>query len=262
MFLYHIVKIMTSSIGSGYDLSASQFSPDGRVFQIEYACKAVENSGTAIGIKCKNGVVFAVENVITSRLYEPDTINRTFTIDRHIGMAACGLLSDSKELSKIARENAISLREFTGEQTSVKNLARRVALYVHVYTLYGMARPFGCSIMMASCEKDKQPQLYMIDPSGVCYGYEACALGKAQQAAETEIEKLKRSELTMTQMVKELARIIYAVHDEVKDKLFEIELSWVGEESNYKHEKVPKALFDEAVNYAQAALDDSDIEEA
>ena len=59
-----------SSIGTGYDLSASQFSPDGRVFQIEYASKAVENSGTAIGIRGKDGVVFAVEKIVTSKLFE------------------------------------------------------------------------------------------------------------------------------------------------------------------------------------------------
>ena len=59
-----------SSIGTGYDLSASQFSPDGRVFQIEYANKAVENSGTAVGIRGKDGVVFAVEKIVTSKLYE------------------------------------------------------------------------------------------------------------------------------------------------------------------------------------------------
>lgn len=69
-----------------YDLSASQFSPDGRVFQVEYAIKAVENSGTAMGLRCKDGVVFGVEKLVTSKLYEPSTNKRIYTIDRHIGM--------------------------------------------------------------------------------------------------------------------------------------------------------------------------------
>lgn len=69
-----------------YDLSASQFSPDGRVFQVEYAAKAVENSGTVIGLRGKDGVVFAVEKLITSKLYEPGANKRIFHIDEHVGM--------------------------------------------------------------------------------------------------------------------------------------------------------------------------------
>lgn len=69
-----------------YDLSASQFSPDGRVFQIEYAGKSVENSGTVIGLRGKDGVVLAVEKLITSKLYEPESGARIFTIDKSIGL--------------------------------------------------------------------------------------------------------------------------------------------------------------------------------
>lgn len=69
-----------------YDLSASQFSPDGRVFQVEYAAKAVENSGTVIGLRGKDGVVFAVEKLVTSKLYEPGANKRIFHVDEHVGM--------------------------------------------------------------------------------------------------------------------------------------------------------------------------------
>jgi hypothetical protein len=75
-----------SSIGTGYDLSTAQFSPDGRVFQIEYAMKAVENSGTAIAIRVKDGVVFAVQKIITSKLHERGTNRRISTIDEHVGV--------------------------------------------------------------------------------------------------------------------------------------------------------------------------------
>lgn len=79
-----------------YDLSASQFSPDGRVFQVEYAAKAVENSGTVIGLRGKDGVVFAVEKLVTSKLYEPGANKRIFHVDEHVGMVwKCLLLLDS-----------------------------------------------------------------------------------------------------------------------------------------------------------------------
>ncbi|RWS21113.1 proteasome subunit alpha type-3-like protein, partial [Leptotrombidium deliense] len=84
-----------SAIGTGYDLSASQFSPDGRVFQVEYAQKAVENSGTAVALRGKDGVVFAVEKLVASKLHESGSNKRIATIDRHVGCAVAGLLADS-----------------------------------------------------------------------------------------------------------------------------------------------------------------------
>ena len=114
-----------TSIGTGYDLSASQFSPDGRVFQIEYAGKAVENSGTAVAIRGKDGVVFAVEKIVTSKLYEAGANRRIFNIDTHIGMAAAGLVTDARQLASIARDEVsqlqcliISSSCFSGQQLS------------------------------------------------------------------------------------------------------------------------------------------------
>ena len=93
-----------STIGAGYDQLASQFSPDGRVFQIEYAGKAVENSGTTVAIRGKDGVVFAVEKIVTSKLYEKGANRRIFNIDTHIGMASAGLVTDARQLASIARD--------------------------------------------------------------------------------------------------------------------------------------------------------------
>jgi hypothetical protein len=78
-------RAIQTSIGTGYDLANSIFSPDGRNFQVEYAVKAVENGGTSIGIRCKDGVVLAVEKVITSKLLKPGANKRIATIDRHVG---------------------------------------------------------------------------------------------------------------------------------------------------------------------------------
>mmetsp|Transcript_40904 Transcript_40904/g.130680 ORF Transcript_40904/g.130680 Transcript_40904/m.130680 type:complete len:82 (-) Transcript_40904:709-954(-) len=75
-----------SSIGTGYDLSATTFSPDGRVFQTEYATKAVDNSGTAIGVKCKDGVVLGVEKLVISKMLVEGSNRRIHTVDRHAGM--------------------------------------------------------------------------------------------------------------------------------------------------------------------------------
>jgi 20S proteasome subunit alpha 7 len=81
-----------TSIGTGYDLYTSQFSPDGRVFQIDYAGKAVDISGTAVALRGKDGVVFAVEKIVSSKLYVSDANKRIFNADRHIGIAVSGLV--------------------------------------------------------------------------------------------------------------------------------------------------------------------------
>jgi len=207
-----------SAIGTGYDLSASQFSPDGRVFQVEYAQKAVENSGTAIALRGKDGIVLAVEKLVTSKLYEVGANKRIFTVDRHIGVAVAGLLADARAIVENAREEAKNYRLEYGSPIPIKYLKDRVSMYLHAYTMYSALRPFGCSLLLASFDQIDGPQLYCLDPSGLSWGYFGCAIGKAKQAAKTELEKLKLKDMTCKELIREAAKIIYIVHDEIKDK--------------------------------------------
>jgi len=251
-----------SSIGTGYDLSAHQFSPDGRVFQVEYANKAVENSSTAVAIRCKDGVVFGVEKLVTSKLYERGTGKRIFSIDRHVGMAVAGLISDARQIVSVARDEAAYYRSVYGSPIPLKYLADKVSGYIHTYTLYSVYRPFGCSVFLSGYDKLDGPELYMIEPSGIYYGYHGIAVGKAKQNAKTEIEKLKLENMTCKEAVKEVARIIYIVHDEVKDKSFELELSWVNTETEGRHVLVPKDIAIEAETQAKKSMEeDSDSDE-
>eukprot|EP00090_Calanus_glacialis_P009555 TRINITY_DN1793_c0_g1_i1.p1 TRINITY_DN1793_c0_g1~~TRINITY_DN1793_c0_g1_i1.p1 ORF type:complete len:256 (-),score=102.25 TRINITY_DN1793_c0_g1_i1:87-854(-) len=251
-----------SSIGTGYDLSASQFSPDGRVFQIEYANKAVENSGTALAIRAKDGVVFAVEKIVTSKLYEKGANRRITNIDTHVGMAAAGLVTDARQLAEIARDEASTYRSDYGSPIPLTHLTQRVSSYMHAYTLYSSIRPFGATMMLGTWGKEDGAQLMMVEPSGVGYGYWGCAAGKAKSNAKTELEKIKMADMTCAELVKEAARIIYMVHDEVKDKMFELELSWVGEFTNGVHQRVPEKVHAEAEKFAKSAMEeDSDSDE-
>lgn len=174
-----------------YDLSASQFSPDGRVFQIDYASKAVEKSGTVIGLRGKDCVILAVEKIISSKLHEEDAAGRIFTIEKNIGMAIAGLVADGNYVADIARQEAANFRQQFEHAIPLKHLCERVAGYIHAYTLYSAVRPFGLSVIFASWDEVEGPQLYKIEPSGSSFGYYACASGKAKQQAKTEMEKLK-----------------------------------------------------------------------
>ncbi|KAH8499312.1 hypothetical protein H0E87_018004 [Populus deltoides] len=195
-----------SSIGTGYDLSVTTFSPDGRVFQIEYAAKAVDNSGTVIGIKCKDGIVMGVEKLIASKMMLPGSNRRIHTVHRHSGMfafsipdkigsclgsvgfdsdaAVAGLAADGRQIVARAKSEASNYQSVYGEPIPVKELADRVASYVHLCTLYWWLRPFGCGVILGGYDRDG-PQLYMVEPSGISYRYFGAAIGKGKQAAKT-----------------------------------------------------------------------------
>jgi 20S proteasome subunit alpha 7 len=250
-----------SSIGTGYDLSAGQFSPDGRVFQVEYAQKAVENSGSVIAIRGSDGVVFGVEKIITSKLYEDGCNRRVYSIDDHIGAAVSGMLSDARAVVNRSRDEAANYRNTYQIPIPLKTLTERVGKYMHYFTVYSSLRPFGVSILLGTWNERDGPKLHEIDPSGVVRGYFGCAVGKGEQNAKTEIEKLDMVNMPCKQLIKEVAKIIYSVHDEVKDKHFELELSWIGKDSEGRHELVPDALYDEAKKFAEDSLNDSDDED-
>mmetsp|Transcript_40904 Transcript_40904/g.130675 ORF Transcript_40904/g.130675 Transcript_40904/m.130675 type:complete len:114 (-) Transcript_40904:92-433(-) len=109
---------------------------------------------------------------------------------------------------------------------------------------------------MAVHDKAAGPQLYMVEPSGTAHRYFGTAVGKGRQAAKTEIERLKLEEMTCREAVVEVAKIIYSVHDEAKDKAFELELSWLCEESGNEHKRVPADLAQHAEEAAKAALEE------
>ncbi|KAG6336348.1 hypothetical protein ID866_2743 [Astraeus odoratus] len=225
---------------------------------VEYAAKAVENSGTAIGLRVKDGVVLAVEKLIHSKLLVPGANRRIQTVDRHMGMATAGLLADGRNIANRARDEIANIRSTWRETPTVKErpraVADRIALYAQAYTLYSSVRPFGISTIFGGVDKTG-PSLYVVEPSGVCLGYHGAAVGKGRQLAKTELEKLKLSELSIREAVVEAARIIYLVHDDNKEKEFELEMSWAGDETNGLHVPVPAELLADAEQKAREALE-------
>lgn len=247
-----------SGIGTGYDLSVSTFSPDGRVFQTDYAQKAVDNSGTAVGIKCKDGVVLGVEKTILSKMLVEGSNRRTYAVDRHAGVAVAGVAADGRQAVNRSIAEAQQYKSFYGDLIPGQVLAERLSSFVHVFTLYWYVRPMGTALLLAAVDKTG-PQLYLIEPSGTGLKYFGAAVGKGRQAAKTEIERLKLEEMTCRQGVIEVAKILHSVHDE--EKPFELEVSWVCEESGNEFQRVPADLLAQATAEAKAALAESDMED-
>ncbi|CAB3411479.1 unnamed protein product [Caenorhabditis bovis] len=249
-----------SSIGTGYDLAASTFSPDGRIFQVEYAQKAVDNGGTMIAIRGKNGVVMAVDKVITSKLYTDNANPRMFNVNENVGMGIAGVYPDGFSLKNYAYGEAMKWLKDYREPMPVQKVANSVAEYVHIFTL-GISRPYGAAAFFASWDKKDGGRLFLVEPSGLNYEYKAWSVGKHRQAAKSEIEKLKIEQLSVQDLVKEAARIIIAIRDENKDKDIQIEMGWVGEHTNGKFESVPDDVVAAAEEWANAKLDEDDMED-
>jgi len=234
-----------TGIGTGYDLYPTTFSPEGRLFQIEYAGKAADASGTVIGIRAVDGVVLGVEKLIRSKMLCKGSDKRIFTVAPHAGMALTGLLADGRQIVNTCREEASKYKKFYGQAIPGKMLNQRISNYIQYFTLHDSVRPFGSSVVISSYDKSG-PGLYMVEPSGISYGYHAVSVGQAKQVAKTELENINFNEITSREAAIEIAKIIYKIHDDVKDKEFELELSWVCDESNRKHERVPEDLLEEA----------------
>jgi 20S proteasome subunit alpha 7 len=239
-------------------LSATTYSPDGKVFQTDYAQKAVDNSSTLIGLRCKDGVVLAVEKLIVSKLLEKSE-NRISNIAKHAGIATAGLAPDGRQVASRAAEEAENYLRTYGDIIPAHVLCERLASYVHLFTLYWSMRPYGVTSMVASYDANGA-HLHVVEPSGNACKYFGTAVGKGRQAAKTEIEKLKLDQLTCREAVVEVVKILYKIHDD-DGKPFEIEMSWVSEESNKQHEHVPAELVADAERLAKAAMDDDDMDD-
>jgi len=169
-------------------------------------------------------------------------------------LATAGYLADGRHLSNRARSEASNFREFYHSPPQIKDITERLGQYVQVYTLYSSVRPFGISTILGGVDKTG-PNLYVVEPSGVFFGYHGAAVGKGRQLAKTELEKLKLADLSTREAVFEAARIIHLVHEDNKEKEFELEMSWIGAETQGVFLPVPKDLHQEAEEKAKAALD-------
>ena len=212
---------------------------------------------TMVGLKCTDGVVLGVEKMLISKMLVKGTNRRIHTVEPHIGLSIAGLVPDGRVLVNRARDEARGFKQNFGIKVSGDVLTERLAGYMHTFSLYEWLRPFGCGIMLAVWEVEG-PALYTVEPDGSGYKYFGCALGKAKQQAKTMIESLNLEELTCRQAVEEIAKMLHQVHDELKDKAFELEMSWICEESGRKHVLVPEDVLKEAEAAAKAALESSD----
>jgi proteasome alpha subunit len=184
-----------------YDRAITVFSPDGRIFQVEYAREAVKRGTTAVGIVYKDGVLLAVDKSIEYPLLVPESIEKIYQVDEHIGAASSGLIADARRMVEDARLESQRNRMAYDEEVSVAELTRRISNTSQIYTQYGGIRPFGCALLIAGVDSNGK-QLYETDPSGAYTQYLATAIGSGKKEVEKFFEKNYRQNLTKEEAVR------------------------------------------------------------
>lgn len=174
--------------GGGYDRAITVFSPDGKLFQVQYAQEAVKRGYTALGIQTEAGVVLAAERRATSELVKDGSVEKIFQIDKHIGAAASGLIADARVLIDRARVEAQVNRIRYDELISVESLAKAIGDIKQMYTQHGGVRPFGTRFLIGGVG-ERGPHLFETDPSGVVAAYKAHAIGGGAEEAIEVLEK-------------------------------------------------------------------------
>jgi proteasome alpha subunit len=191
---------MFAAPGLGYDRAITIFSPDGRLFQVEYAIEAVRRGTTAIGVRCKEGVVLAVEKRVLA-LQDPESVEKIFVIDAHIGTAIAGLTADARVLVNQARIQSQVNRLTYDEPINVESLTRYIGDTKQMYTQHAGVRPFGVSFLIAGVD-ELGPKLFMTDPSGTYWSYWAAAIGSGSQAAKEVLEKEYKQAMGLEESIK------------------------------------------------------------
>ncbi|MBM4237347.1 MAG: archaeal proteasome endopeptidase complex subunit alpha [Euryarchaeota archaeon] len=179
-----------------YDRAITVFSPDGRLFQVEYAREAVKRGTTTVGLKFKDGVVLIVDKRIASRLMEPKSIEKIFQIDEHMGCATSGLVADARILVDQARIIAQINKITYDEEVSVEALVKRICDYKQNYTQYGGVRPFGTALLVAGVDEQGE-HLFETDPSGALVSYKAGSIGAGRNVVMEVFEEDYREGMDM-----------------------------------------------------------------
>ena len=222
-------------MSAGYDTSCTTLSQEGRIYQIEYANKAIENSSTVLGIVFKDGVVLISEKIKQSKSIVSGSNPSVYSVAPHIGMAICGLLPDGRNIVSRAKLECSSYLSQFGIPISGQILAERLSIYVHAFTCHWGARPFGCCVFISSYDTDKKYHLYMIENTGNFFEYYSCANGKGRQIVKATIEKdnFAIRDNIIQDGLKKVLKIIIKSYEGEKDTEYDVGIISTG--SNNKH---------------------------
>jgi 20S proteasome subunit alpha 1 len=240
---------MSRGSSAGYDRHITIFSPEGRLYQVEYAFKAIKYAGlTCVAVRGEDSVVVVTQHKVPEKLIDPDSVSSLYKISDYIGAAIIGHPGDCRWQSQKARQECAEFRHKFAYDVPVSYLARRMGDVAQIYTQHAYMRPIGAGIVMIGMDEEVGPQLFVSDPSGVTLGYHAVSVGAKEQDCKNMLEKrLKAVEGPLnTEATIQMAISVLQSTLSIEFKPTDIEVGIVTKE-NPKFGKLTEAEIDAAL---------------
>lgn len=187
---------------TAYDRAITIFSPEGKLYQVEYAFEAVKRGWTSLGLRTRDSVILAAEKRRVVPLLDIDSVMKINVVDEHIGVTFAGMGSDGRILVDYARLVAARHRLIYGEPSTVEYVVRAVSDVKQAYTQHGGVRPFGVSLIFGGIDGDGRTRLFRTEPGGQYFSYYAIAIGIGGEAAEAVLEKEYRYDMDFESALK------------------------------------------------------------
>merc|ERR1712093_586657 len=222
-------RLDISIMARRYDSRTTIFSPEGRLYQVEYALEAISHAGTALGILAKDGIVLAAERKVTSKLLEQDTsAEKLYILNDNMICAVAGMTADANILINYARQAAQRFLLTYSEDIPCEQLVRRLCDLKQGYTQHGGLRPFGVSFIYAGWDPQRQFQLYQSNPSGNYGGWKATSVGANNASAQSLLKQDYKEECDLKEACGMAVKVLSKTMDSTKLSSEKIEFATVG----------------------------------
>lgn len=209
-----------------YDSRTTIFSPEGRLYQVEYALEAINHAGTSIGIKTEEGIVIIAERKITSKLLKQDSnAEKIYYLSDNSLCSVAGMTADASILINYIRESIQEYLKIYNKEPSIEHLVKNVCNFKQSYTQFGGLRPFGVSFLFAGWDDKFNYQLYTSNPSGNYSGWKATSIGSNNSSAQTLLKQEYKDNLTLEEAKKLAIKILSKTTDSTRLNSEKIEFS-------------------------------------
>lgn len=212
----------------GYDRTIAVFSPEGRLYQVEYAKEAVRRGATCLGMQIRDGILLATTRA-TAALIIPESVEKIFQIDDHVGSVAAGLLADARVLVEQARIRAQIHKITYDESIDVWSLSRVIGDRMQLSTLYAGLRPFGVSFLIGGYDKTGL-HLIQSDPSGMLYEWKAYAIGRG----ETVANKILKQKWKENMDIKDAMKLVFEIMSKTEKNKKAVDIAVIKKDGKFK----------------------------
>jgi len=218
----------------GYDRAITVFSPQGRLYQVEYAREAVKKGTVSLGVVYSDGVLLGADKNVMEKLMVPESVEKLYQVDSHIGAATSGLVADGRQLINRARVLSQSHKITYNEDITVPRLTREMCEYIQMHTQLAGTRPFGTALLIGGY--NDEPQLFETDPSGSFWEYKATAIGENADKARELFAKKYKEGMALDEAV---GLALEAMHLGAKERFNEKSLDFVYIDAKRSFNRVP-----------------------